>query len=531
MSTSPLASPVVLDASLSEEKLAELLAHGTEYPELDFKQRIDPTTTEGLVELALDIGAMSVLGGYIVAGVDGDATPTGRIDDVDPAGFDEARLSARLRRYLPDSLELRTRVFERDEHRIALIYVVKNPTGCAIFRGDGQYERHGRTVVRFRDGEVFWRNGTSSERLSQRGLEAIIERRVAEEKAAWLEEQQEIRRRERAELEAGYEAQRSARSPLGAVSLDLEGPDLVLATLELVRADDSVALRHLLNEGLVRARSAIERDEVETELADVVDKLACLGAAFLQYEIPDWFERLVSVLAKIFTEGFGEKDARYFGYATSIASTETGPRVWLLVIERVYALGALAVRLRNWHAVRVLALQRPERVDEYYGSWLRWTVTMASRAQHLHEQQEERRVEVNLLTRARRVVERVECLRPDGADDDDVVTSLARFDLLAGLTVIGAAGIRDDRVFYPNFAQFRQDRAQPAVEQLLEDGEMRQTLFPGTDEELARALDVVGMLAQSVGVRYDGFMSWEQTPVGDFIGEHVPPEERRYPGF
>ena len=58
MSTSRLSSPIVLDASVSDEKLAELLAHQTEYPELDFKRRLDPTSTEGLVELALDLGAM-----------------------------------------------------------------------------------------------------------------------------------------------------------------------------------------------------------------------------------------------------------------------------------------------------------------------------------------------------------------------------------------------------------------------------------------------------------------------------------------
>jgi hypothetical protein len=33
MSLSPLSSPVVLDARLSDEKLAELLAHQAEYPE------------------------------------------------------------------------------------------------------------------------------------------------------------------------------------------------------------------------------------------------------------------------------------------------------------------------------------------------------------------------------------------------------------------------------------------------------------------------------------------------------------------
>lgn len=98
----------------------------------------------------------------------------------------------------------------------------------------------------------------------------------------------------------------------------------------------------------MRARDAIGRDAIETDLADVVRRLACLGAAFVQYELRDWFERVVMVLGQIFTQGFGDHDPRDFGYATSISPTAMAPRVWLLVTERVYALGALAVRLRDW---------------------------------------------------------------------------------------------------------------------------------------------------------------------------------------
>jgi hypothetical protein len=150
MPHSPLSSPVVLDARLDDEKVAELLAHGTEYPELDLKQRIDPTTTEGLVELALDLGAMQVRGGYILVGFDGQGQPTGDLDDIDQRAFDEATLAPRLLRYLPEPLELRTRVLERDGHRVAVVYVGRHPSGCAIFRADGQYERNDEVVVRFR---------------------------------------------------------------------------------------------------------------------------------------------------------------------------------------------------------------------------------------------------------------------------------------------------------------------------------------------------------------------------------------------
>ena len=97
MSSSPLRSPVILDATLSDEKLEELLALKAEYPTLDFKKTIDPTTTEGIVELAKDIGAMQVLGAYVIVGADNRGTPTGALDEVDLRAFDEANLAPMLR--------------------------------------------------------------------------------------------------------------------------------------------------------------------------------------------------------------------------------------------------------------------------------------------------------------------------------------------------------------------------------------------------------------------------------------------------
>ena len=285
---------------------------------------------------------------------------------------------------------------------------------------------------------MFWRNGTSSERISQQGFEEIIEGRIAEEKTRWLDEQQEIWRREQADREAAVEARSVARSSsLGAFNLDLEPDALVATALELLREGDPIALRHLLNDAIRRARSAIEREELDTELADVVDKLACLAAAFLQYEQQEPFEAVVATLGRIYSEGFRGEHPDRFDLPTAISPTEAGPRIWLLIIERVYGLGALAVRLRNWEAVKALALQLPRGVNDSYGGWLRHALTMASRAEHLEEQQGDQRVEVNLLSRARAVVEESECLRVDGAEGDELTTSLTGFDLLAGVAAIG----------------------------------------------------------------------------------------------
>lgn len=249
-------SPVVLDGRVSDEKLNELLALQAEYPEFDYKRVIDLSGVAGLAELAKDVGAMQVRGGYLIAGVDDHGAPLPDMDGIDTRSFDEASLVPKLLSYLPQPLELRSRVLVRDGRTVVLIYVGRHPSGCAIFHTTGQYERKGKMEVVFRAGDVFWRDGTRSVRISQQGFEEIIERRLADEKRGWLDEQHELRRNERAELQAAYESRGLADAALGSVNLDLPTETLTLAVLELIRSEDTIALRHLLNEAGSRARSA-----------------------------------------------------------------------------------------------------------------------------------------------------------------------------------------------------------------------------------------------------------------------------------
>jgi hypothetical protein len=524
VSTDPLASPVVVDGVVSDEKLSELLALQAEYPELDYKATIDLSTTAGLVELAKDVGAMRVRGGYLLGGVDSQGKLTGLLDGADPRPFDEANLVPKLLRYLSTPLELRTNVIERDGHKVLVICALPSPLGCTFCCADGMYTKDDKEVVVFRKGDVFWRDGTRSVRITQEGLEDVIRRRISTEKEAWIREQQEIRRRERAELEEAYGTRRLGEGPLGAVNLDLDTRELNLAALDLIRRDDTVALRHLLHDSLARARALVERDDVEDGIAELLDKLTCLAATFMAYGQQHWFEQLVALLVQIYSIPLAKGDARRFGYSAQIPTDETAPRVWLVVIERVYALGALAARLQDWESVRALTLQLPEPLieDGYEANWLRHALTMASRAQQFEQRGDGQ--QVSLLSLARAVMGRLECLRPDGlsSEDDALLTSLAQFDVLSNVVAVGDAKTVEGRVFYSNFARFRQARMQRIVERLISDPQMRKTLFPMDDADLAIALNEIGRRARQEGVRYDGFQGWEGTAVDDFIRAHLP---------
>ncbi len=509
--------PVVLDGIVSDEKLAELLVLGTEYAELDFKRMINLRDKRQEVELARDIGGMLVRGGYILAGIGPDAHPTCGMDGMDLALFDDARLVPKLRTWLPEPLNLVTRVTEREGHKVVLIYVERSPAGVAFMRADGVYLKGFDTKFSFRKGDAFWRNGSSTERLSGQGHEEIIQRRIEDAKAEWMAEQREMRRHELTETAGAASASR----PLGAVNLDLEQSELNTAVLELARGTpDTIGFDYLLNEAVDRARVLLARSDADAEFGDLLDRLICLTATLMRYAQTDWFRRMVSVLAAIYRMPAKPEIVERYEYGTQIAPTALAPRVWLAIIERIYGLGALAVREERWHVIREFTLQSCAGNVDFHKNWLSQAINLASRAQQIDEK-------VSVLTVARTDVVRLDCLRADGvpSDADELLTALAQFDVLSNVVAIDGADLRRATgVYFPNFARFYGHRVAPVVERLISDVDMRDQLLEELDDaDLAEALNAMGAYAERVGRQFDGFTSGPP-PVAEFIALNLPPE-------
>jgi hypothetical protein len=523
-----LQSPVVVDGQVTEEKVAELLALETEYPELDFKRVIDLSAAAGSIEIAKDVAAMQILGGYILGGVDDRGRVTGEMDDADLRLFDQASLQQKMLRYMDRPLDVRSNVVERanpgeeGKHRVIVIFVGPNPAGCAFFSCEGTYEKpDGNTKTVFQKGDVFWRDGTRSTRLDQEGFEEIIERRIQRSKREWIAEQQEIRQQEREDRVSAQQGRQMAEGPLGSLNLDLPPRDLGLTALDLIRQDDPIALRHLLNEALARARAILDRGDVEGSLSELLDKLICLAAVLLEYDQDAWFDQVVDVLVEIYGMPVTEDQVRSFGYSSSISSDEIAPQVWLAILERIFALGGFAVRRKKWRAIRELTVRLPDVIKAvgYDRNWLRHGLTMASRAQHFEREDQT----LSLLTLARNRAAELDCLRLDRAnpDDDALLTSIVEFDFLSNVSAIdGSFGLKAGRVYYPNFARFYQDRVQGIANRLVTDPGLRAAIFTHSDADLAAALSDIGKKAESEGWRFDGFDGWEDTPVEGFIEAH-----------
>lgn len=237
---------------------------------------------------------------------------------------------------------------------------------------------------------------------------------------------------------------------------------------------------------------------------------------------PDLHQRVLEVLLHMYNLGF---DAN--GYMRTDLVGLQAAELWLEIITRVYAVGALAVRRRDWQAVKEAALQEGSGYDfRYYTNWLRHALTQAARAGRLQTEQEGRRVELSLLVLASEHVERIGALRPAvPAGDEAILSSLTQFDLVAIFAAIADADTVDDHGWYTNFARFNWSRSEPALVALLGDGDMRAVLFPRSDQYLADAIREVSRMASSEAFRYSIWTGWESDVVDRFLAAHPSEDE------
>ncbi len=513
----------VIEPNVTKDKLLQLLDEGAESEMLDFKETCDLSFREDRVEAAKDVGAMQVEGGFIVIGADSQGRPTGRFTEAQAKLFDEATLRAKLAKWVPAPLELKVAVHRQGGNLFAVVYVGPNPRGCCIFQADGQYVKNGKEATAFRLGDIFVRHGTASERAQQHDLDRIFAR--AEQ--AWAER---ARGRFASDLQRALAAaqitQTATTGPAAALTWKVDGTTFARLVVEQLRRGDDIPVRLLSEEMWKDAATLVEAGEND-EVGVLLGRLACLAAIGLELERHPVFERAVWAFTRVYEQGFDANGVPLLSVAPPRIPAQ---QLWLAVIERVLAVGALAVRRRDWTAVRDLALQAPRgedhpngRIEGHYGNWLRHALTQAARANLLSETHQGRQVTVSLLGRALAHVSRLDCLRPDlAAEDDRLLSSICQFDLLACVAGISQGKRVGSAFFYPNFARYFARRSEPAVRALLDDPSARAALFPDDDQDLADVLRALDEQAQREGFAFSGWTGFEDPRIVRFLEEHPP---------
>ncbi len=296
--------------------------------------------------------------------------------------------------------------------------------------------------------------------------------------------------------------------------------------MELIRHGDDVPVRRMLRTATANAQRLV-RDgspEAATDLLVLLDRVTTLAALALDLERPAEFALATGMLLELFDWGVTHRYAPAPGQLPA-------PQLWLRIAERLYALGALAVRLGRWSELRRLALAPVPTLDKETSgrSWHRHALTEASRSDLLATVSSDGRKQTLSLF-ARAVTAGNSSLHPDlpevsgehgGADP--LLTSMCQFDFLtmiiSGVQAGATNGQQLLRVSYPNYASADGGRVNAIVPSLIADEQMRSELLPSvSDEHLATVLRVADQIAAREGQSYWGWEGYQDPQVRALLG-------------
>lgn len=500
--------PIAVIPSVSEETLRQLLAEGHEYETLDYKGYCDLSSHDELLEIVKDIGAMQIEGGYIVVGADDRGEPTGKVTDNHIRLFEQSSLRSKVRKFISEPFEIRAQHHTIDGNNFVLIYIAEHADGFAVFSTVGN---NSKGVCIFRVGDVFARHGSASERWNQHDI-AAIKRKIRErERNRWLTEWTEAH----AGQVVRAPASNLAAGPASALTWRLDNDTFLEVIIEQLRKQDTVPLTLFLSGIASEVASLLTETNGAEYISLILDRLTCLAALMLRLHNDDLFRSVIGALVAIYKVPIDTHTA----YRKDIALSPA--QLWFMVLQRLVGVGAVAERLKKWDAIRYLVLQKGRGFEaDGYLNWYRHALTQASKANLLNRDQVGKVRQEPLLTFAQLQAERLTCLRTDVIDEEELLDSLCRFDILASIVGIDNAGLPDDSAFFPNFANYFSRRSTPAIMALLDDENMRKALFRGTDIELAEALLAIQEVAFKQSSRINGWNGFRDDTVTGFIRMH-----------
>lgn len=525
-------APFALDGTVTRDKLLELLGVQSENTWLDYKAACDLDDRGETVQISKDIGAMCIRAGYLVIGADDHGVALG-LPPGQAKHFDEATLRDKVKRYLPPGFELRSAVHALDgdtaPKELAIVWVAPHPDAWAIFAHDGAYPIAGKPKIAFRKGEVYARHGSKSEQWDQGDIAAARANLVAREKDSWREE---IALANQQAVKDAISGATAMASPAASYTWRLDESGFEAATVELIRHDDDIPVRRMLPLAEAEVRRCVSTidEDLTDDLAVPLDRLTALAALALELDRPKYFSMAVRSLLSVYD--WAVTDLR-----VNSSDHRLTPLLHLRIAERLYALGALAVRYERWDQVRELVLAPVPGLHEHSvaRTWHRDALTNSARANLLRDASGTR--EISLLMFGRAVVTRLPVLRPDLPGDindtnqagDPVLRSLAQFDFLASVISGVSADAMSSRTLlgasYPNFAQIDGRYANTAATKLLFISGVRDQLLPGaTDEQIAIVYALLDKEARHAGRAMWGWEGYTDSRVTDFVNrqlEHV----------
>lgn len=290
---------------------------------------------------------------------------------------------------------------------------------------------------------------------------------------------------------------RSGAGPAASLDPDASPDELGDAALAVIEAGHDARLRSFitgLQARLVRAAEFEPREVLDRE----ADRLSAITGSLAQ-AAPD---SPVTTFAVQAHHRAVEAAARF----RLIPGGRPDLDLFRVVLRNARALGALLVRLELWPLVRAVVNHDAPGDDGIYPGWMTYVAVQEARALGRPINAEVLRHSVR---EARATALRVPALRPDAADEHQILDALLVFDLLANLIELDRAdraGTSDE--VSPDFAVFGAEPHRLVVRRVLDDDWIRDALMPARRQrDVARLLVSLDAQARRVSNACAGFWS------------------------
>lgn len=275
------------------------------------------------------------------------------------------------------------------------------------------------------------------------------------------------------------------------------------------------SIRDLLlaaEEEVTEAWTKAEDESFDSAAHAMLDRITQVGMALVEREQFDDLDLVVETFARLFAAAGEMRPPAVF--VTQLATPRQAMR-WYDIVSRTYVIGALAVELKKFGAVRPLVLQQPNESRQGRRYWLRDTVTALARVHRFEKKS-------LLVPIPDFVAERPVLFTPFRKSKDEVLNCLCQFDFLQCVVSIAETG--DIEACYPNFGIYYKERTEPIIVDLVTGGKSRQVAPQLDDPRLASMVaeldGITGHQFFEIGSWSDG--QWDDKRVPEFLARYAP---------
>lgn len=455
-------------------------------------------------------------GGYLIVGVERNSDGSWRLEGVEVPGREEPRvwLSKAIRSSVTPNPTYRTHTWQLPNGKTAAVVQVQPNTGLLSMSYDRIYHRRDGETVPIGDGAT----------LHTLGAHVLARTRGPGEMDPVASRDRPATTPPGDGDEPGTGAREGYIPPATRPTTPGEraaADDLRALAQQLATSGSAPVINIYISSALSEVQAAIAGGEDE-RLGAALDRLTEIAGVAISYAPEgDASAAAINALHQAFDYGVNDRGS---------PSTIPRDQLWLQLLQRARAVGALAVRLGHWGAARRLIQHEVDAEGpRLWPSWFRHGDIMVTRA-HLYRR--ENNVLEGHRAPLRLAVEqtvRLPALRPDGTTDEDVlVTSACQFDFI--LNVVATWDARDARPIeaaLPYYAAWDGERVRPVATRLVSDDSLRTLLMPeATEADLANMLrwlsDRAHKGSEGLGswVFWDGFISGK---VAAFLEKHPQP--------